>query len=481
MNSAAPSGPQDSAASVGTQPLPATALPPLSRDASFWCMTATQFLGAFNDNLYKQLVLLVCLDYVRQRGLDHDPYQMFAQGMFALAFVLLSGLAGWLSDRYSKRTIVVLSKVGEIAVMAAGLAVFAVFDFGSDAYLVGLMFVLFLMGAQSAFFGPAKYGILPEMLRDRDLPMANGVVQMTTFLAIIFGTAVCGWLKAGLAEHHQDLWQVSAACVVVAIVGTLTSWGVRRTSIASPELRFDVQTLAVNRETRAVLRRDRTLLGVLLATVLFWFLGGVSLPAVNTLGKEQFGLGDGPTSMLTACIGFGIAIGCVVAGLMSRHRVRFGLVRLGAWGMFLSFAAIAWLPSSGLMDLPLTAGVTGADMVIAKTLPAARTYVAGVLLALMGLSAGVFAVPLQTFLQTRPPREQKGRMIAAMNLCTWVGILAAAGAYGFCSKVFTIQHISNTFGVLAAMILPLALFYRPQDQLLTDMHSAAESSRPDSR
>lgn len=424
------------------------ALPPLARDPSFWGLTATQFLGAFNDNLYKQLVLLICLDYVALKQLDSDPYQSMAQGMFSLPFVLLSGFAGWLSDRCSKRSIVVWAKVGEIVVMGAGLAVFAAFDFGTDAYLVGLMAVLFLMGAQSAFFGPAKYGILPEMLRDADLPLANGLVQMTTFLAIIFGTALCGVLKHELGSTAATLWQVSAACVLVAVIGTLTSLFVRPTAVASPGLPLKLASLAIDQPTRSLLRGDRMLLGVLLATVLFWFLGGVCLPAVNALGKEQFGLDDRTTSLMTASIGFGIAIGCVLAGLASKHRIRFGLVRLGAWGMTVCFTGLALLPRLGLPTYQLG-------------------YAAAACLALIGLSAGIYAVPLQTFLQSRPPAEQKGRMIAAMNICTWLGIFLSAGFYGLCSMLFTPQQIANTFYVLAAMILPLAIGYRPQDQELT--------------
>jgi acyl-[acyl-carrier-protein]-phospholipid O-acyltransferase/long-chain-fatty-acid--[acyl-carrier-protein] ligase len=429
-------------------------LPPLGRDPSFWGLTATQFLGAFNDNLYKQLVLLICLDYVALRQLDSDPYQSIAQGMFSLPFVLLSGFAGWLSDRYSKRSIVVWSKVGEIIVMGAGLAVFALCDFGTDAYLIGLMAVLFLMGAQSAFFGPAKYGILPEMLRDGDLPLANGLVQMTTFLAIIFGTALCGLLKQELGGTAATLWQVSAACVLVAVIGTLTSLVIRRTPVAAPGLPFRVAALVMDSETFVLLKFDRQLRGVLLAMVLFWFLGGVCLPAVNALGKEQFGLDDRTTSLMTASIGFGIAIGCVVAGLSSKHRVRFGLVRLGAWGMTMSFTGLALLPR-----LSLPASQLG--------------YAAAACLALIGLSAGIYAVPLQTFLQSRPPADQKGRMIAAMNVCTWLGIFASAGFYGLCSMLFTPRQISYTFYVLAAIILPLAIGYRPRDQELTRVRETA--------
>jgi acyl-[acyl-carrier-protein]-phospholipid O-acyltransferase/long-chain-fatty-acid--[acyl-carrier-protein] ligase len=416
-------------------------------------MTATQFLGAFNDNLFKQLVLLICLDYVALRSLESDPYQAWAQGMFSLPFVLFSGFAGWLSDRNSKRTIVVFSKVAEIVVMAAGLALFLTLDFGTDGYLVGLIAVLFLMGAQSAYFGPAKYGILPEMLRDSDLPLANGLVQMTTFLAIIFGTAVCGFFKNALGDSPRSLALISAACVGIAVVGTFTSLLVRRTPIAAPGLRFRLQSLAVDPPTVQMLRRDRPLLAALGATVLFWFLGGACLPIVNTLGKEQLGLGDAVTSLLTASIGLGIAAGCAGAGLASRRRLRFGLVRGGAWGMALLFCLLGalpqWASSSGLS-------------------PRATSLLLAVFLVGLGISAGIYAVPLQVFLQSRPPREQKGRMIATMNICTWLGVFASAFFYHVCSGAFTNQHIARTFYVLAAFSLPIALLYRQQDLTLTD-------------
>lgn len=427
----------------------APAAPPLLQDASFWGMTATQFLGAFNDNLYKQLVLLICLDYVALRNLQTDPYQSIAQGMFSLPFVLCSGFAGWLSDRYSKRSIVVLSKVAEIVVMGAGLAVFATQTFGSDIYLRGLLGVLFLMGAQSAFFGPAKYGILPEMLHENDLPLANGLVQMTTFLAIIFGTALCGYLKDSLGKTGSALTVISAATVGIAVLGTLTSLLVRRTAVAAPGLEFHLASLAVDRPTVQMLRCDRQLLAALGATVLFWFLGGASLPIINTLGKEQLRLGDTVTSLLTASIGLGIAVGCVVAGLASRQRIRFGLVRGGAWGMTLLFSGLALLPAWELEGRP-------------------SAIVAAGLLVLLGMCAGVYAVPLQVFLQSRPPREQKGRMIATMNVCTWLGVFASAFFYHVCSQTFTNQQIARSFFVLAALSLTVAVLYRQADQELAE-------------
>lgn len=448
---------------------------PLFRDRSFWGMTATQFLGAFNDNVFKQLVLLLCVDYRIHFGLEQDP-QMFAQGAFALPFVLASGFAGWLADRFSKRTVVVWSKVAEIGVMLAGVVAFFSAALYSDALLVALFIVLAFMGLQSAFFGPSKYGILPELFAEHDLPAANGMIQMTTFLAIIFGMAVCGAAKQLLQAQGIGLWTVSAGCVVIAVVGTLTSLWVRRTPVARPGLPLQRSSFGIDPDTRRIIRADRVLLGVLLISCLFWFTGGVLIPAVNDFGKTQMGYDDLVTSLLASMLGVGIAGGCVAAGKLSRHRIHFGLVKRGAWGMVLSLLGLALLPHLGLS--PGGAPVI-ADAAIDK-LPAPADwsdpviYLAGALLLVLGASAGIFVVPLQVFLQARPPREMKGRMIGAMNLVNWIAILLAAAGYGLCSWLFTqpaptpdgrpISTISWTFAVLSVLVLPVALRFRPPDE-----------------
>lgn len=433
-------------------------LPPLSKDRAFWGLTATQFLGAFNDNLFKQLVLLLCVDYVASQQLRHDPYQTTAAGLFALPFVLFSGFAGWLSDRVSKRRVIVLSKVAEIVVMACGVGAFLFGSPGSETLIRLLLAVLFVMGLQSAFFGPSKYGVLPEMFRDRDLPAVNGAVQMTTFLAIIFGTAVCGIGKDRLEDAGLGLWPLSLACVGIAAVGTLTSLLVRPLPAAQPDLPFSPSSLAIDRHTSRMLRDDRPLLTALLISSLFWLMGGMLQPAVNAFGKLQLGLRDSATSLLMAGIGFGIAVGCALAGKLCGARINFGIARLGAWGVTLTalgLAAVPWVTST----------------------PTMAAWIAGGLLTTLGLCGGLFAVPLQVFMQARPPAGQKGRMIGAMNLINWIGILLSAGIYGVCASLFTrpsstaggapISTISWTFAVVAAMMLPIALFYRPADQELS--------------
>src|SRR5579859_3492368 len=140
--------------------------PSLWRDPSYHSMNVTQFLGAFNDNLFKQLVLLICVDYLAATGIN---YQTFALFLFAFPFVLFSGFAGYLADRISKQRIIVAMKIAEIAVMFAGFLAFH----ATYGRIGCLLIVVFLMGTHSAFFGPSKYGILPELFREEDLPQVN--------------------------------------------------------------------------------------------------------------------------------------------------------------------------------------------------------------------------------------------------------------------------------------------------------------------
>jgi MFS family permease len=305
-------------------PTPHDALPELYQDTSFWAMATTQFLGAFNDNLFKQLILLLATPSLAQlqTGSAGD-LQSNAQFVFAAAFLIFSGFAGYLSDRYSKRRIVVICKVAEIFVALMGMIGFLYFD---RIGVSGMFFVLFLMGTHSAFFGPAKYGILPEMIRSKDLPRANGIFLMLTFLAIIFGMATAGAL---LHVFHDRVWFGSIACILVAVLGTVTSLRIRPLPAAQPNLEYDWSCWLIPRETLQILRQNRQLLGAMIAVTVFWMVGGVVLQTVNALGKSQLGLDELPTSALAASIGLGTAIGCILGGYLSRGRISRSVVTSG--------------------------------------------------------------------------------------------------------------------------------------------------------
>ncbi|WP_417387195.1 MFS transporter [Gimesia sp.] len=433
-------------------------LPPLYQDSSFWGMTFTQFWGAFNDNLYKQLVLLFCAQQALQ--LQTDDQQGTALAVFALPFVFFSGLGGWYADRHTKRTIVIACKVAEIVIALLAMAAFL-----TGAFLP-LLIVLGLLSTQSAIFGPAKYGILPEMLRDDDLPQANGIIQMTTFIAIIFGMASAGFVKQAFPDQ---LWKTSYFCIGIAVIGTISSLWVRRTPVAHPGLPFSPSTLGIDAETRGLLRNDRRLLSVLLISSVFWFVGGIVQPLVNIFGIGQLHISESRTSLMAACMGVGISLGCIVAGRASRKRVNFKLVTTGAWGLVVCLAVMAGF---GWWATPETGeAVPQTDVSLwASFIPLSTTeWLARGVLTLLGFFAGLFVVPLQVELQTRPPKSLKGRMIGAMNLINWIGIVLSALFFGIFTKVLNACNwpMSNVFLFLAAVILPIAILYHPKDEILS--------------
>lgn len=425
-------------------------LPPLMRDSSFWGLTLTQFLGAFNDNLFKQLVLLLAVASVSSAKSSDN--QDVAAIIFALPFVLFSGFAGYLSDRYSKRNITVWAKVAEIVIMLMGMVGFLMY--ASTGY-AGLLIVLFLMGAQSAFFGPSKYGILPELFRGTDLPRANGIIIMTTFLAIIFGTVTAGVLRDLLVERASEaaidatrLWIGSLVCVGIAVVGTVTAALIRPTPRAVPDLEFRLSSLAIPPETRAVLWRDPPLVQAIFASSMFWLVSGITVLVVNFVGTHEMGFAKEqsgtPTSALSACLAIGIMLGAVLAGKLSRGKVDFRLTRFGALGIVASLTVLGLY--SGDRQL-LGFGLSVPLMV------------------LLGMFAAFFAIPVQVFIQARPQEDQKGRVIAVMNLANFTAILLSGVIYGLFDRLVGALGLPHApiFILTGLIILPVAIFYRPKN------------------
>jgi acyl-[acyl-carrier-protein]-phospholipid O-acyltransferase/long-chain-fatty-acid--[acyl-carrier-protein] ligase len=428
---------------VDGKPFTHDALPPLNRDASFWGMAATQFFGAFNDNLFKQLILLLATPAAAAASKEEDR-QWAAMFVFAAAFLVFSGFAGFLSDRFSKRPVIILAKVAEIVIMLLGTIGF--FYYGQIGF-AGMMFVLFLMGSQSAFFGPAKYGILPEMIRATDLPRANGIFLMLTFLAIIFGVALAGAL---LLLFRDQVWVASLSCVGIAIVGTVTSLLVRRLPPAQPGLKYEWSCWGVSREIVGLLRKDHELIWAIVVVAIFWMVGGIVQPALNALGKTQLGLDELSVSALSAAVGVGIAAGCMLGGYFSRNQVNPRIVMIGGAGLVATMIAMS-LPGGERQHL---LGYWGSIPV----------------LLLMGTFTGMFIVPIQVLLQSRPPRSEKGRMIATMNQFTWIGILLSAVLYKAFIEVLDVTGGPQNllFAFTAAIMLPVALFYRPRHELLSE-------------
>jgi acyl-[acyl-carrier-protein]-phospholipid O-acyltransferase/long-chain-fatty-acid--[acyl-carrier-protein] ligase len=423
-------------------------LPPLLKDRSFWGLALTQFLGAFNDNVFKQIVLLLALPVAAGAGAmqSSEDMQGWATFVFSLPFVLFSGFAGYLSDRFSKAPIIVYSKVAEIVVMLLGLIAFSYY--GSWGW-PGTWTVLFLLATQSTFFGPGKYGMLPELFRASDLPRANGLILMSTFLAIIFGVTFAGKLMTWLVDKDMAatdrLWIGSLICIVIAVVGTLTSLMIRKTPIAQPNAKLTADAFGLNNEILSLLRKDKALLMALLVSCVFWMVASIAMPAVNRVGVNMLALDMESTSILVGMIAVGIMIGAPLGGFLCRVLPSHRSVTIGLWGIVLCLVLLGfWKGNALFLSVNLTR----------------------VVLILLGISAAIYSIPLQVFLQERPPNQLKGRMIATMNQANFLGMMMAGPLYQLFLQIakWLNYPVSSVFWMIGIMVVPLAIFYRMGDK-----------------
>ncbi len=441
---------------------------------AFWGFLTTQFLGAFNDNYFKQMVLLTCASNVAVaagRTSAEPDRQSLAMAAFAMPFVLMSGLGGYLSDRVEKQRVIVGCKLAEILIMTVSLIVLLIPGLSSDVQVMSMIFVLCLMGAHSAIFGPSKYGILPELFRGDKLLPVNGAVQMTTFLAIIFGTACAGF---ALDQLRDSMWIGSAIAISIAIAGTFAALFVPKTPIAHPGLKLKLENLAIPADVWRLIQRERGLLHAILVASMFWFLGGVTQMAVNTLGKTTLGLSATRTSLMVAAIGLGIAAGCVTTGFFGKGGNGRQWVTTGAWLLFVALTMIATL-GSGMAGIPENAGVIDAKFLTALLTADTLEWSLRISMILLGVAAGMFVVPVQVYLQQTPPDELKGRVLGVQNLITWIGILLSAAYVAVGNMLLKViaGHDGESrmqwviFVSLAILMLPICLLYRLPDVSLS--------------
>ncbi|MCP4172632.1 MAG: MFS transporter [Fuerstiella sp.] len=447
----------------GTEANRRTDIQTLGTNPVFGGILSTQFLGAFNDNFFKQLVLLKCTELAISASHDLQPLALAA---FAMPFVLLSGLGGYISDRFSKRTVIVWCKMAEVVVMAAALQVLLLHDLEASTRLRLLIVVLAFMGAQSAIFGPSKYGILPELFSPGKLLPVNGAIQMTTFLAIIFGMAGAG---IALDSLGNSLWFCSMIAVGIAAVGTGTSLLIRPTPVAKPELTLKPGNIFIPGDIWKLLRREPQLARAILVMMLFWFIGGVTQPAVNTLGDNVFHLSKTRTSLMAASIGIGIALGCVVSGFANKSGAADGTrwTTRGGWMIVASLLLISLL-ATGLLGRPAESANQIQGMLQSVGTANGIEWSLRLSMLLLGVSAGIFVIPIQVYVQETPPADQKGRLIGAMNFATWIGILLSAfyltvmnsvtGLLSRSGEAFEFQFV--VFLTLAILMAPVAFLYR---------------------
>jgi acyl-[acyl-carrier-protein]-phospholipid O-acyltransferase/long-chain-fatty-acid--[acyl-carrier-protein] ligase len=363
----------------------------LIRDRGFGWMLVTQFLGALNDNVYRFMVTFYVIAHVADQK-DANLYINLIAALFVLPYLLFSGYAGQLADNFSKRKVLIASKSVEILAMLVGLAGFLT---GSIPLLLAVMF---LMATHSAFFSPAKYSCLPELLPNQDLSRGNALIEMSTFVAIIAGTALGGALFDFLGHHP---WILGGITIGIAVVGTLASFGIGHTPAPKHRQPFRANPIGDSIAAIVAVKRNRRLWLTVLGICWFWFLGSLLQISMPLYSKAVLGLPSATdASWLWAAVAIGIGIGSVAAGRLSGHKVELGLVPIGSVGI----------------------GITSLFLVTAHSFWGAITC-----LSLLGFFAGFYSVPLNAMLQQKSDADSRGRVIAANNVLNFLAILLAAG------------------------------------------------------
>jgi 1-acyl-sn-glycerol-3-phosphate acyltransferase len=369
----------------------------------------TQFLGALNDNIFRNgLVILVTFQGVLVAGMNHSELANVAGALFILPFFLFSATAGQFADKYEKSMLMRRIKLLEIALMVVAAIAFISTNF------VMLLFVLFLMGCQSTLFGPVKYAYLPQQLDMSELIGGNALVEAGTYVAIILGL-VAGGATVALSPDSQTL--LGGSLVAVAVSGYLASRRVPQTRAVDPGLAINWNAWSETWRIVGFARQRRDVFLAILGISWFWFFGSamtLQMPAYTLVilnGNESV------TTALLVSFAIGVGLGSLLCERMSGHRIELGLVPFGSIGLSL-FAIDLYFAQPAVAVAP----VTSIGEFVSR--PGSWRIVADVLL--LGAFGGIYSVPLYALMQQRAERTYLSRIIAANNIMNALFMVAAS-------------------------------------------------------
>ena len=405
----------------------------------FWA----QFLGAFNDNLFKNaLVILVAYQGATVWGIGSDQLVAMSGGILILPFVLFSATAGQLADRFRKSTLVRWVKLGEIGIMLIAAAGFLTGQ-------IGLLFVvLFLLGCQSSLFGPVKYSILPQLVHDDELVGGNALIETGTFLAILLGTIAGGLI---IAEGAGGRTLIAVGVLVIAAAGFASSFLVPPTVAENPSLRIAANPLQPLRETYAITRRQRAVFLSVLGVSWFWLFGAAILALLPLFTRDVLHADEHVITFFLALFCAGIALGALLCERLSERKLELGLVPLGSIGMsvFAFDLYLAGVPSAGMAS-------SGQLLSFGEflRLPGSWRIVAD--LTLLATFSGLFIVPLNTLIQQRAAAAERSRVVAGGNI---MSALFMVGASGLLLALFALGiSVPQSFAILAVLNAAAALY-----------------------
>lgn len=397
----------------------------LFRTQRFAPLFGTQFLGAFNDNLYKNtLAVLLTFEAAEWTSLNSGLIAPLIGAVFILPFFLFSGLSGEIADRLDKARLARIVKVWEIAMMVAAAAGFAIHS------LWVLLAVVFGMGMHSTLFGPIKYSIIPQHMHSNELIGANALIESGTFGAILLGTIAGG----ALAAVPNGGVIASIAAVGTAVAGYLFS---RNIPSAPPLSRDEPFRIGFWKHTGDAIRlamQDRLVFLAILAISWFWLYGALLLSQFPSLVKDTLRGGEETVTLILALFTVGIGVGSALCERFSHHHVRYGLVVTGAVGMAVAGSDFAYGIGTFVSDAALVYDFRFWRIVADVTL--------------LGVFGGLYSVPLYALVQERSAPEARSRIIAANNILNALFMVLVAV---LTMAVLSLGYgIASLFGMVAA-------------------------------
>ena len=367
------------------------------KNRGFVFLLAAQALAVFDDNTFKQLLMLFVTASIPTLA-SRNLYISLGTALYVLPYIVFSSYAGQVADHFSKRRVIISMKLVETALLSvATLAMFM-------GHVVAMLVVLFLLGIHACFLDPAKEGILPQIFPDEALSRANGLMQLIVYTMIVTGPVAAGLL---LDAFPSRPYIPVSLLVGMALVGWCVATGISRVPAIAAGEKFRWNSFREFRQDFAEICSSRALYRTVLAIAYFWFLGAVYLQNVIGYGRALLHLSNTGISYLTASVSIGIGLGAFVAGKLSGDRVELGLVPIGSVGL----------------------GVMGVYLFLV------HHFVAQVFIGhfLLGFSGGIFIIPLQSYLQAHAGEHSKGRIIATSNVLTFTGVFIGAGVFAFLS------------------------------------------------
>lgn len=405
-------------------------------DKRFWPMFWTQFFGAFNDNVFKNaLVILIAFKSYSLLGLGADQMVALCGGIFILPFFLFSATAGQIADKYPKHKLIFWIKVWEVIVMLIGGGGF-IFE-----NLPLLLSSLFLMGLQSTFFGPVKYSILPELVEDDELVQGNSLFSMGTFVSILLGTILGGVL---ISQESNAGIMVCIAVISFAIIGTLFSSQVQKLIPNDPSIKVDIKIFKPTYDILKISKKREGVWNSILGISWFWFFGAALLSIFPIYVKEVINAPESLVTVFLALFSVGVAIGSMLCERFSRERLELGLVPFGSLGMTVFVIDLFFVG-----DFSNYESFSSLNDFFSHTI----SYRVFTDILLLSVFAGFFIVPLYTFIQQRSEPSSRSRIIAGNNILNALFMVVSSilltVLYGY---KFTVPQLFLIFGVLNLVV-----------------------------